>query len=415
MIFIRLLKESFEFAVQAIIVNKLRTILTLLGITIGIFSVISVFTVVDSLEHKIKSSIENLGSNVVYIQKWPWEFSMDFPWWKYVDRPVAKVKEAGEIIKRSQLADAVTFMMSTNKKVQFESVISENTSVMGVMQDFDKTWAFSIDEGRYFTETELLNGRNVAILGPEIAKILFSTISPLNREIRIWGAKIEVIGLFQKKGEDGFGESTDNLIVLPARFVANYEIIDSEMNNPMIVVKAKEGVPNADLSEELRGILRSVRKIKPYQEDNFAINEANMINKGFEQLFSILSLAGWFIGLFSLLVGGFGIANIMFVSVVERTNQIGIQKSLGAKRFFILSQFLFEAIFLSLIGGGFGLILIFLGTLASTYLLDFPISLYWSNILLGLFVSFIIGIVSGFVPAYKASVLDPVEAIRQGG
>lgn len=415
MIFIRLLKESFEFAVQAIIVNKLRTILTLLGITIGIFSVISVFTVVDSLENKIESSIENLGSNVVYIQKWPWEFSMDFPWWKYVDRPVAKVKESDEIIKRSRLADAVTFMMSTNKKVQYESVISENTSVMGVMQDFDKTWAFSIDEGRYFTETELLNGRNVAILGPEIAKILFSTISPLNREIRIWGAKIEVIGLFQKKGQDGFGESTDNLIVLPARFVANYEIIDSEKNNPMIVVKAKEGVPNADLSEELRGILRSVRKIKPYQEDNFAINEANMINKGFEQLFSILSLAGWFIGLFSLLVGGFGIANIMFVSVVERTNQIGIQKSLGAKRFFILSQFLFEAIFLSLIGGSFGLILIFLGTLASTYLLDFPISLYWSNILLGLFVSFIIGIVSGFVPAYKASTLDPVEAIRQGG
>ncbi|MDD4575143.1 MAG: ABC transporter permease [Bacteroidales bacterium] len=415
MIFIRLLKESFEFAVQAIIVNKLRTILTLLGITIGIFSVISVFTVVDSLEHKIESSIENLGSNVVYIQKWPWEFSMDFPWWKYVDRPVAKVKESDEIIKRSQLAEAVTFMMSTNKKVQYESVISENTSIMGVMQDFDKTWAFSIDEGRYFTETELLNGRNVAIMGPEIAKILFSTISPLNREIRIWGAKIEVIGLFQKKGEDGFGESTDKLIVLPARFVANYEIIDSEMNNPMIVVKANKGIPNADLSEELRGILRSVRKLKPYQEDNFAINEANMINKGFEQLFSILSIAGWFIGLFSLLVGGFGIANIMFVSVVERTNQIGIQKSLGAKRFFILSQFLFEAVFLSLIGGSFGLILIFLGTLASTYLLDFPISLYGSNILLGLFVSFIIGIVSGFVPAYKASVLDPVEAIRQGG
>lgn len=415
MIFIRLLKESFEFAVQAIIVNKLRTILTLLGITIGIFSVISIFTVVDSLEHKIESSIENLGSNVVYIQKWPWEFSMDFPWWKYVDRPVTKVKEADEIMKRSQLAEAVTFMMSTNKKVQYESVISENTSIMGVMQDFDKTWAFSIDEGRYFTETELLNGRNVAIMGPEIAKILFSTISPLNREIRIWGAKIEVIGLFQKKGEDGFGESTDKLIVLPARFVANYEIIDSEMNNPMIVVKANKGIPNADLSEELRGILRSVRKLKPYQEDNFAINEANMINKGFEQLFSILSIAGWFIGLFSLLVGGFGIANIMFVSVVERTNQIGIQKSLGAKRFFILSQFLFEAIFLSLIGGSFGLILIFLGTLASTYLLDFPISLYGSNILLGLFVSFIIGIISGFIPAYKASILDPVEAIRQGG
>ncbi len=415
MIILRLLRESFDFAIQAIIVNKLRTMLTLLGITIGIFSVISVFTVVDSLEHKIESSIEELGSNVVYIQKWPWEFSMDFPWWKYVDRPVTKVKEADEIIKRSQLAEAVTFMMSLSKKVQYEDVSSENTNVMGVLYDFDKTWAFSIDQGRYFSDSELLSGRNVAIIGPEIAEVLFQTISPLGKQIRIWGAKIEVIGMFKKKGEDSFGESTDQLIVLPARFIANFEIIDSEMNNPMIIVKAKDEVSNEDLRQELRGIMRSVRKIKPYQEDNFAINEANMINKGFEQLFSILSLAGWFIGIFSLIVGGFGIANIMFVSVVERTNQIGIQKALGAKRFFILSQFLFEAVFLSLIGGGFGLILIFIGTLASTYLLDFSISLYLSNILLGLFVSFIIGIISGIVPAYKASILDPVEAIRQGG
>ena len=415
MIILRLLRESFDFAIQAIIVNKLRTMLTLLGITIGIFSVISVFTVVDSLEHKIESSISELGSNVVYIQKWPWEFSMDFPWWKYVDRPVSKVREADEIIKRSQLTEAVSFVMSINKKVQSETSSSENTTVMGVMHDFDKTWAFSIEQGRYFSETELVSGRNVALIGPEIANVLFLNSVPLGKQIKIWGSKIQIIGVFKKKGEDSFGESTDNIVVLPARFIANYEVVDSEFNNPMIIVKAKENVSNEDLRQELRGIMRSIRKLKPYQEDNFAINESNMINKGFEQLFSILSLAGWFIGIFSLIVGGFGIANIMFVSVVERTNQIGIQKSLGAKRFFILSQFLFEAIFLSLIGGAFGLVLIFLGTLASTYLLDFSISLYLSNILLGLFVSFIIGIISGIVPAYKASILDPVEAIRQGG
>lgn len=415
MIFFRLIRESFEFAIQAIIVNKLRTALTLLGITIGIFSVISVFTVVDSLEKKIQNSVKDLGSDVVYIQKWPWDFSMDYPWWKYLDRPVTKTSEAEEIIKRSSLADAVTFMMSTNKTIQYDGTTLDNIGVMGIMHDFDKTWAFSIDQGRYFSQTELQSGRNVAIIGQTIVDELFKTINPIGKTIRIWGSKIEVIGIFKKKGEDSFGESTDNIVVLPALFVSNYEIIDSEPMNPMIVVKAKEGVTNEDLRQELRGLLRSLRKVKPYQEDNFAINEPNMINKGFEQLFAILSIAGWFIGIFSLIVGGFGIANIMFVSVVERTNQIGIQKALGAKRFFILSQFLIEAVFLSLIGGAFGLFLIFLGTMFSTYVLDFSLDLYLSNILLGLFVSFVIGVISGIIPAYKASILDPVEAIRQGG
>ncbi len=413
--FFRLIRESFEFAIQAIIVNKLRTVLTLLGITIGIFSVISVFTVVDSLEKKIQDSVKELGSDVVYIQKWPWDFSMDYPWWKYLDRPVAKTHEAEEVAKRSNLADAVTFVMSTSKNVQYDGTTIENTSVMGVTQDFEKTWAFTIAEGRYFNPTEIETGKNVAIIGQNIVDELFKSINPIGKTIRIWGAKIEVIGVFKKKGEDSFGESTDNTVVLPAYFVSNYEIIDAELMNPMIIVKAKEGISNEDLRQELKGLMRSIRKVKPYKEDNFAINEPSMINKGFEQLFSILSVAGWFIGIFSLIVGGFGIANIMFVSVVERTNQIGIQKALGAKRFFILSQFLIEAIFLSLIGGTFGLLLIFSGTLFSTYVLDFSLDLYLSNILLGLLVSFVIGVISGIIPAYKASILDPVEAIRQGG
>lgn len=413
--FFRLIRESIEFAIHAVIVNKLRTVLTLLGITIGIFSVISVFTVVDSLEKKIQDSVKELGSNVVYIQKWPWDFSMDYPWWKYLDRPVSKTTEAEEVAKRSNLADAVTFVMSTSKNVQHDGTTLENISIMGVTQDFDKTWAFAIAEGRYFSPNEIESGKNVAIIGQNIVDELFRSINPIGKTIRIWGAKIEVIGVFKKKGEDSFGESTDNTVVLPAFYISNYEIIDAELMNPMIIVKAKDGVSNEDLRQELRGIMRSIRKVKPYKEDNFAINEPSMINKGFEQLFSILSIAGWFIGIFSLIVGGFGIANIMFVSVVERTNQIGIQKALGAKRFFILSQFLIEAVFLSLIGGAFGLLLIFAGTLFSTYVLDFTLNLNLSNILLGLFVSFVIGVISGIIPAYKASILDPVEAIRQGG
>lgn len=412
LIFIKLFRESYLFAFRAIIVNKLRTMLTLLGITIGIFSIISVFTVFDSMENKIKTSIDSLGDNVLFIQKWPWAFGSDYPWWKYMNRPVPKIKELTEIEKKSDAYHAATFYAATQKTVKYKSNSIANALILAVSKDYDRVMSLNIELGRYFTTSESVAGKNVAIIGKDIADNLFGNSDPIGKEITVFGRKLTVIGVFKKEGEDTFGQSADKQIMIPVLFARNVLDLDSERNDPTIIVRARENISNQELKDELTGIMRSVRKLKPTAEDNFAINEMSLITKGFEGIFSTISIIGWIIGAFSLIVGGFGIANIMFVSVKERTNQIGIQKSLGAKNYFILLQFLFEAIFLSLIGGALGLIIIFIGTLIVTYGLDFSLTLSFSNIFLGLGVSFIIGLISGFIPAFSASRLNPVDAIR---
>jgi len=412
LIFVKLFRESYLFAFQAIIVNKLRTMLTLLGITIGIFSIISVFTVFDSLENKIKTSIDSLGDNVLFVQKWPWAFGGDYPWWKYLSRPVAKINELSEIERRSEAYSAATFVVGNSKTVKFKNNSISNTRILAVSKDYDKVISINIDQGRYFSINESVGGRAVAIIGSDIAEKLFENTYPLGKEITVFGRKVNVVGVFKKEGDDTFGQSSDNQVMLPINFARNVMDISDESNDPTIIVKAKPNVGNQELKDELTGIMRSVRRLKPSAEDNFAINEMSLITKGFEGIFSTISIIGWIIGAFSLIVGGFGIANIMFVSVKERTNIIGIQKSLGAKNYFILLQFLFEAVFLSLIGGLLGLLIVFIGTLIVTYAFDFTLSLTFGNIFLGLSVSFVIGLIAGFIPAFSASRLNPVEAIR---
>jgi len=412
MLFFRLLKESVFFATHAIIANRLRTLLSLLGISIGIFAIISVFTVVDSLEKNIRNSIESLGDNVVFVQKWPWEFGGDYKWWQYLSRPNVSLKEMNEVGKRSQYAESVVFSASTITTVEYLNTSIEGIAVITASHDYNKVRSFDISEGRYFSETESVHGTNVTIIGADLKEKLFASAYPLDKTIKILGRKVRVIGVFNKEGEDTFGNSADNTILVPVNFIRNIIDIRSENYNPMLWVKAKKGISNEALIDELRGIMRSIRKIKPLADDNFALNETSLLSKGFDGLFAIIALAGWIIGGFSILVGGFGIANIMFVSVKERTGLIGIQKSVGAKNYFILFQFLFEAIFLCIIGGCAGLIIIFAGTLIVNLLSDMKIYLTWSNIMLGLNVSAIIGLISGFLPAYMASRLNPVDAIR---
>lgn len=414
-LFIKLLRESYLFALQAIIVNKLRTLLSLLGITIGIFAVIAVFTIVDSMENTIRKSIESLGNNVLFVQKWPWSFSEDYPWWKYFNRPVAKYNELEEIVKRSNGTEAAVFMISMSKTVKYQNRGIENVEILAVSQDYNKVWSFDLEEGRYFTAGESVTGKNVCIIGSKLAENLFDNLSSVDRNLRIFGRNVKVIGAFKKEGESTFGDSKDNQVLLPVNYVRNIVDINYNGFDPMIVVKARNGVSNDELRDELTGIMRSVRSLKPGAEDNFSINETDILTKGFESLFNIVSIAGWIIGGFSLLVGGFGIANIMFVSVRERTHIIGIQKSLGAKNYFILFQFLFEAVILCLIGGALGLLLVYTGTLIVSGAFEMDLKLTFGNVFLGIAVSAFIGLISGYIPAYIASKSDPVVAIRTSG
>jgi putative ABC transport system permease protein len=270
----------------------------------------------------------------------------------------------------------------------------------------------NIRTGRYFTRTESLGGRNVAIVGSEIADKLFPQTDALGKSLKVFGSKITIIGILDAQGQGSFGNSTDEQVFVPVNFARNY--VNLRYIGTTILVKAKANVSNEELKDEVTGIMRSLRKLKPGEENNFAINEVSVINQGLQAFFGVLGAIGGIIGFFSLLVGGFGIANIMFVSVRERTNIIGIQKALGAKRYFVLLEFLFEAVFLSLLGGIIGLLFIFLGTLIFGDVLPFKIVLSQANVLIGIGISTFIGLIAGIIPAWVASRLDPVEAIRFG-
>lgn len=411
MIILYLLKESLMFAFNSLILNKLRTFLSLLGITIGIFAIITVFTVIDSLENSIRNSISTLGDNVVYVQKWPWSMGGEYPWWKYLNRPVPKLDESEKIMRRSSLAKAATFMIFTQKTVQYKENYANNIQIVGAEHTYEDIRTFEISNGRYFSMFESANGKNKAIIGSEIATKIFLNENPVGKVVKIGGKKLLIIGVFKKEGSDLFGMNMDDQVLIPINYAKTMVDIRNERLGPLVMVKAKDGITANELIDELTGIMRSIRRLKPTEDPNFALNQSSLISQGFDDLFVIIDIAGLIIGGFSILVGGFGIANIMFVSVKEQTKLIGIQKALGAKNYFILLQFLYESVILALIGGLLGLLLIFILTIIVSAAAEMDFSMSAWNVSLGLIISISIGIISGIVPAYNAARLNPVEAI----
>ncbi len=414
MLFLKLFKESILFAFNALIVNKLRTFLSLLGISIGIFTIITVFTIIDSLERNVQQSVQKLGNDVIYVQKWPWAFGGDYPWWKYFNRPTASYKDYEQLLTRADesIVKSACFQIDiTNKTIKHNSNNVENATITCASHEFIDVRSLDFEKGRYFTVTESKAGRNVAIIGANIAEALFASTDPIGKEIKALGRKIKVIGVVKKEGEDILNNSMDDVMLIPINFARNIVDARSERYNPMIIVKAQESANLEQLNDELKNKMRAIRRISPRNEDNFALNQSSILSNQTQALFGAIGVAGWFIGGFSILVGGFGIANIMFVSVKERTNVIGIQKSLGAKNYFILLQFLFEAIVLCIMGGLIGLFMVFIVTLLAG-LAGFSLYMSFANIFLGIGVSVIIGLISGYLPAQSAANLDPVEAIR---
>jgi putative ABC transport system permease protein len=411
-LFFKLLNESFSFAFHSVKTNKLRTFLSLLGVSIGIFAIISVFTVVDALEKNIRNDVETIGSNVVYIEKWPWtDEGGVYKWWEFRQRPEMEYNDYLYIKANSKLAEEVALVMGFSREVKYRNNTVPRAPLQGVTYEWNDVYFTDIEFGRYFTMMETNTGANVAVIGAQLAADLFESEDPLGKIIKVDGRKTRIIGVAKRKGESMVNfVDTDNLVMLPLNYARS--MVSLRHVGPSIAAKARPGIDRDELKGELRMMMRMLRRLSPSQKDNFSLNEISLLDGQLANIFGMLNLVGMLIGGFSILIGGFGIANIMFVSVKERTNIIGIQKALGAKKYFILTQFLFEAILLAVVGGLVGLLIVYALSALVSGGMGFAITLTLSNIVRGVVISGTVGVVSGFIPAYTAASLNPVEAIN---
>ncbi len=421
MLVLQLIGESLVFALKALKSNLLRTILSLLGVTVGIFAIIAVFTLVDSLEKNIKDSFSFLNTGTIYIGKMPWapEGNGPYKWWEYFRRPTPSVNEYRFLKATLRNSSAISIHAARGgATIKRGSSSIGDIALRGAGEGYDEINEINVESGRYFTPDDITGGRSVAIMGYEVALALFPNIDPIGQNIKVKDLTYKIVGVLKREGQSFLGvRSNDFTVMIPYNsFRKLYQTGTGnwrETETTISVRGMETDLGLVELENEMRGLMRGRRGLRPGEKDNFAFNKPEAIANAIGQLFDVVGIAGWIIGGFSILVGGFGIANIMFVSVKERTSIIGLQKSLGAKNYFILFQFLFEAVFLSLIGGLAGIFLVFLMTFAPFGSLVVIMSA--KNIILGVVVSSVIGLVAGIVPAAVAARMDPVVAIRSNG
>jgi putative ABC transport system permease protein len=414
---LNILKESFVLSVQQLWANKMRAFLSLLGVTIGIFSIIAILTAVDALKNDISASINKLGDNIIFIQKWPWTFSTtsEYPWWEFVKRPEAKYNDYKLLRERTKKAEFVSFSIRPPfSSPSYRSDILQNVDAIGVTQDYGSVMQLEVTTGRYFSESESNMGLPVAIIGGGIAEEIFKSAgAALEKEIKVWGRKVKVIGVLKKEGQGGLlGNNNDKAIYVPYFLVSKVTNINPWEARPQIQARTMPGVSLDELSIDIQSHMRAIRKLRPKELDDFALNKLSIIAQGFAGVFQALNMVGLIVGSFALIVGGFGIANIMYVSVTERTNIIGIKKAMGARKSYILAEFLLESVLLCVIGGILGILMVWGLTGPATEASGMEFVLSWKNGIIGISISAVIGVLSGFLPARAASNLDAVEAIR---
>jgi putative ABC transport system permease protein len=408
--------ESLKFAIKSLRTNLLRTSLSLLGVSIGIFSIVAIYSAIDAMNNTIMDSMNKFGQNTLYITKFSFMGNNTVPRWKRKNFPFPTVDEYKYLQQNLSPNEvkAITFRIfmpaSTLRTPGKEPITGVEIIADGA--EYPAIQELEFEKGRFFNKTDEKHGAPVIILGADIAQALFDNTDPTGKTVRLYGKKLKVIGVLKKEGE-GVGPSNDGRVFIPHTFART--IVAPHQSFTAIIVAPKPDTNIKKLIDKISVLLRKKRKLKPGEINNFFVNNINTVKDQVEKITGVLKIGGGFLALFSLLIGAFGIANIMFVSVKERTNQIGIQKALGAKNSFILWQFLFESMFLSLIGGITGIFLVWLGTkIVSSLQTDFEIYLSWENIITGLIISSVIGIIAGLLPAWKAAKLDPVEAIRTG-
>lgn len=410
-----MLQEAFKAAVSNFRSHLLRTILSLLGVTIGVFCIIGILTMVDSLEANIKSSLtDKLGSSVVYIQRFPWTFSSDYPWWKYVNRPKPRLQEKAFLERRAPDGSSVSFCIWTGgKTLERASYQVEGATVTVTDDAYLDIFNASLADGRFFSQTEVDRGKPVTVLGHALAQGLFPQGGAVGRSIRLMGQKVTVIGVFEPEGPSLLSDNNiDEQALVPVAWMGLRFDLSELSGGRAIVCKGPPNMPLETFKAELEGAMRRIRKLAPQEDVNFALNEISLVSKALGNIFQAVSAVGAIIAFFSILVGGFSIANILFVSVKERTPLIGIQKALGAPRFYIMAQFLLESVLLCLAGGVLGLVLIAILGLLITWASPFAIYLSFSNIVSGLAIAAFTGLLAGWIPSRQASRLDPIEAIR---
>ncbi len=395
--------------------NKIRSALSVLGIAIGIFCIVAVLTFAGSMKKNVKADLESLGTNVIFIEKWPWGFGGgEYKWWDFLNRPEASLRDYNLIQQRysNQIVRDIGFECgASGLTIKYGKKSTTKSRLMGITAHYAQMNGIAVSKGRMFNEQEEKSGKNLAVIGSDLALDLFGNEDPIGKSLKIKGLKTTVIGVLEKQGSM-MNKQADKGIYVPISYMRNFTDISSGRSSSKIVMRGFENRPPEELEAEVTRLMRGIRMLKPTDKDNFALNKMTLFSNQLDSTFAMLDVVAWILGLFSLIVGMFGIANIMFVSVKERTPIIGVQKALGAKNSFILIQFLYESVVLSLIGGMAGIIMVWITSIGISSAVDFPVHFTLNNFLTGITLSMITGILAGIIPAIRAAKLNPVEAIR---